>query len=119
MDVVSGATLTSQAILDAAAKAVKESGVDPAKFLLVPAGAAVKKAADSKLSVQIVVLGSGAAGMAAALSAAENGASNIFLLEKQQMLGGSTGRSSGCILHATDEKDKLNNFRRRLCTTSG
>lgn len=110
MDVVSGATLTSQTILDAAAKAVKESGLDPAKFLLVPAGAAVKKAADSKLSVQIVVLGSGAAGMAAALSAAENGASNIVLLEKQQMLGGSTGRSSGCILHATDEKDKLNNF---------
>lgn len=107
LDVVTGATLTSKAILEASAKALQKSGADIAPLLMPVVG---KKAQDSQTKTQIVILGSGAAGMAAALSATENGATDVLLLEKMQMLGGSTGRSSGCILHATDERDKVNNF---------
>lgn len=49
---------------------------------------------DSSLDADVVVLGSGAAGLAAALSAAQTGAS-VTLLEKGEVLGGSSAISGG------------------------
>ncbi|NLY08337.1 MAG: flavocytochrome c [Tissierellia bacterium] len=48
------------------------------------------------MSTDIVVIGAGGAGMAAALSAAEKG-SNVILLEKMPMVGGNTTRATGGI----------------------
>ena len=48
-----------------------------------------KKADDTK-SVDVVVVGSGLGGFAAALTAAEQGASSVVMLEKNSSLGGST-----------------------------
>lgn len=48
----------------------------------------------SDLRADVVVLGSGAAGLAAALSAHDNGAS-VLLLEKADVIGGTTAMSGG------------------------
>lgn len=107
VDSISGATLTSKAILSAAGEAMKKAGFNLA---LLTGTVAAKAGANTEKTADIVILGSGAAGMAAALSATENGAKNVLMLEKLQVLGGSTGRSSGCVIHATDESDEVNNF---------
>lgn len=89
---VSGATLTSRAILEAAEGCLRQAGAD-IDALKAPAvqdsagGSPVEKTAD------VVVVGGGAAGMAAALSAAENGAS-VLLVERGEALGGSAARAT-------------------------
>lgn len=60
----------------------------------------------------ILVCGGGPAGVAAAVTAAENGA-EVILLEKNACLGGTlTASLIGIIL---DEKDKKEGFTRRIC----
>lgn len=73
VDNVSGATKTSKAILAAVESALQSSGTDLSKW---KDKKEVKKTVgkDENTSVDIVVLGGGAAGMAAMVSALENGA---------------------------------------------
>lgn len=47
------------------------------------------------MKADIVVIGAGGAGMAAAIEAAEAGATNIVILEKMPLTGGNTVRSTG------------------------
>ncbi|WP_428770166.1 flavocytochrome c [Treponema sp. HNW] len=92
VDAVTGATLTSNAILAAVASAVEQAGGDIAalkgKKVAVKAGKAVEKSAD------VVVVGGGGAGLSAAISAAQNGA-KVILIEKTPLLGGNTIRAGG------------------------
>lgn len=61
----------------------------------LPGGSApADEGADPTETVDVVVLGSGCAGMVAALSAADGGA-EVALLEKADVLGGTTALSSG------------------------
>jgi fumarate reductase flavoprotein subunit len=60
----------------------------------LPAGRAFAQAATE--NVDVVVVGSGLAGLTAALSAAENGA-KVVLLEKEQMIGGDSILATGDI----------------------
>jgi len=94
VDAVSGATVTSVAILAAIEDAVKQAGGD------VEALKANKKDNTSKtdieLTTDVVVIGAGGAGLAAAASAHENGA-KVIVLEKQATVGGSTALSGGGI----------------------
>jgi fumarate reductase flavoprotein subunit len=46
-------------------------------------------------SADIVVIGGGGAGMAAALTAVQNGAKNVILLEKESALGGTSATAGG------------------------
>ena len=50
---------------------------------------------DSNLSADIVVIGAGGAGMSAAIQAAQDGATNVVILEKMPITGGNTTRSTG------------------------
>lgn len=87
VDSVAGATITSTAIKTAAAACI-----DQAK------GAAQAKAEfAAEQTADVIVIGGGAAGLSAAVSAAENGAS-VILLEANGVLGGATIRSGGHIL---------------------
>ena len=54
----------------------------------------VDTGADSK-SADIVVIGAGGAGMTAAIQAAQDGATNVVIIEKTGMAGGNTTRSTG------------------------
>ena len=87
IDTVSGATITSQGILDAVKDALSSSGVDMDKL--------TQKTASTNNQVEeveadIVVIGAGGAGTAAALRAAQEG-KKVMLLEKTATpMGAST-----------------------------
>lgn len=95
IDAISGATVTSEGIIAAVTLAVEEAGGD------VEALKNKDQASNDKLeeclSTDILVVGSGGAGLAAAISAYEHGAKNILVLEKLGTIGGSTGLSGGGI----------------------
>lgn len=95
VDSVASATLTSAAVKQAVADAVRQAGGDPEAMQ----AAAPAEAADETFDVDVVIVGAGAAGLAAANAAQEAGA-NVLVLEKTGVTGGSTVRSGGKILGA-------------------
>ena len=97
IDVVAGATFTSNGILEAVEAAVVLAGGDVEA--LKATGEETVVAEDEELTCDVVVIGGGAAGIAAASNAADAGAT-VILLEKQAALGGNTIISGG-IIYAT------------------
>lgn len=94
VDAVSGATLTSEAILAAVADCVTQAGGDVEALKAVPAGGEEEIETLQNTTVDVLVVGGGGAGLSAALSAAQNGA-NVVLVEKLSALGGNTFRCGG------------------------
>ena len=92
VDTVSGATITSDAILKAVADAVAKAGgdVEALKNAAAPAGEKEAK----ELSADVIVVGGGGAGMAAATRLAQLGKS-VILVEKSGFLGGAISVSGG------------------------
>ena len=92
VDTVSGATITSEAILNAVADAVAQAGgdVEALKNAAAPAGEKEAK----ELSADVIVVGGGGAGMAAATRLAQLGKS-VILVEKSGFLGGAISVSGG------------------------
>ena len=99
VDSVSGASFSSKGVIDAVAAALKEAGGDIDK-LMVP-GAAAKREKDETITADVVVIGAGGAGMAAGVSAHQNGAT-VVILEKMAKVGGNT-ISAGGAMNAVDE----------------
>ena len=96
VDVVSGATLTSEGIRLAVADAIRKAGGDPDAFAAVP----VKKKVATKLikdHADIIVVGAGGSGMSAAVRAESLGA-NVILIEKMPMIGGVTALNAGTLI---------------------
>ena len=92
VDGVSGATVTSTAIKEAAAAALTAAGLNPDDY-----ETAVEKtgsAEDSTVDADVVVVGAGGAGMTAAITAAAEGKS-VVILESQSMVGGNSVRATG------------------------
>ena len=87
VDTVAGATNTSKAILAAVEDCVKQAGGD-VEALTVPIQGGSEKKEESR-TADIVIVGSGIAGLSAALSAAETGA-DVVVLEKMATTGGTT-----------------------------
>lgn len=94
VDTVAGATMSSKGLLAAVEDAVVQAGGNPQA--LKGEYAAAEKAEDETLVADVVVVGGGAAGIAAALEAADAGA-KVVLLEKLAHLGGNTLISGGLI----------------------
>lgn len=92
VDTVSGATITSDAILNAVADAVAQAGGDVEALKNVAAPAGEKEA--KELSADVIVVGGGGAGMAAATRLAQLGKS-VILVEKSGFLGGAISVSGG------------------------
>ena len=99
VDTVSGASFSSKGVIDAVTAALKEAGGDIDK-LMVP-GSSVKPEKDETLTADVVVIGAGGAGMAAGVSANQNGAT-VIILEKMPKVGGNTISAGGAI-NAVDE----------------
>lgn len=95
VDLVSGATLTSRAVIEAVEKALTAAGDDPAAWRkAVPAPAEVRQ---ETRTVDLVVVGAGSAGMIAAVAAREAGLS-VLVLEKADFSGGASGVCTGAFL---------------------
>lgn len=99
IDAVSGATLTSNAILEGVADCVKQAGGDPEALKAVKLEKIAE--ADEDLTADVVVIGAGGAGMAAAVTANQDGKS-VIVIEKTSNMGGNTALAGGA-LNAVDD----------------
>lgn len=93
VDAVTGASETSRGILDGVADAVNQAGGDASEWQArdkyTPA-----VAENTDLQTDVVIIGGGGAGLAAAATALDQG-QKVVLLEKAPALGGNTIRTGG------------------------
>jgi succinate dehydrogenase/fumarate reductase flavoprotein subunit/uncharacterized protein with FMN-binding domain len=105
VDKVTGASLTSDGLKKAVADALKQARASSA-FTSAPKTPAPAAKADVSENVGILVIGSGIAGLSAAVQAKTTSPSaTVVLIEKQDMLGGSTKLSAGVVYAAVDDAD--------------
>lgn len=83
IEAVSGASITSKAVVDATETALKESGMDTEKLK----GKKQTAGENEEITTDIVVVGAGASGTAAAAAAIDGGA-KVVMLEKTKDVGG-------------------------------
>lgn len=100
VEVVSGATYSSEAIINALEEALKQSGVDIEALKSVEFDKEIVELQDEE--TEVLVIGGGGAGLAAAVSAHENGA-KVIVIEKMPRLGGNT-IISGSAYNAADQR---------------
>ena len=106
VDTVAGATVTSKAIIAATEAALVAAGADVEAFKVVEV---VDDPAEViEYTTDVVVVGAGGAGVAAAVEAFDKGA-QVILLEKTGAIGGTTATSQGMIAgyetYKTKEQD--------------
>ena len=99
VDGVAGATFTSNAIKNAVKDALTQAGANPDEWKEVPEKPAPE---EKELTADVVILGAGGSGLASAISALENGAENVILVEKCGAVGGDT-LVCGAIYNTPDE----------------
>jgi len=108
VDVVTGVTITSMAILAAVSDAVEQASGDVTALRNAPRPV-IARGQDLTLNADVLVIGGGAAGLMAAKTAAQGGM-EVVLLEKLSMFGGGAGISSGVLVSYTDNTRSQNNF---------
>lgn len=101
VDMISGCTVTCDAIVTAAEQALTEAGAD-IETLKIKTSAAedVTEKELVEMEADVVVIGGGLAGLSAATTVAEAG-SSVILIDKMPNIGGNTTRSGGT-LNAVD-----------------
>ena len=92
VDTVTGATLTSMAFATAVAECAEAAGAD--MRAIMKGDASVNAAEPITDEADVVVIGSGGAALAAAVTAAEAGKS-VVMLEKMDIYGGNTNAGAG------------------------
>ena len=93
VDALSGATVTSNAILGAFKKTLTAAGADMSAFAAAEdKGKALKKY--EELTTDIVIIGAGGAGMTAAINATQAG-KDVILVEMMPYAGGNTTKATG------------------------
>jgi succinate dehydrogenase/fumarate reductase flavoprotein subunit/uncharacterized protein with FMN-binding domain len=100
VDAVTGATMSSAALRVAVTDCLRQAGA-PESMFKAPS---VKKDAGKTVDTDVLVIGGGAAGLSAAITAAQGGA-KVTLIEKQDIMGGTTVLSAGIVYAALDEAD--------------
>lgn len=100
IDTVSGATISSTAILAAAEDCLKQAGADVDALKAVGLAKA-EKAEDVEETADVIVIGAGGAGLAAAVTANQEGAT-VIIVEKMPKVGGNTILAGGA-LNAVDD----------------
>ena len=96
VDTVTGATISSYAIINAVADCIEQAGGSKADFQTEVAATPTED-----VSADVVVVGGGGAGLVAAIAAGESGA-KVVIIEKNGEVGGDT-LVCGAIYNAPDE----------------
>ena len=104
VEAVSSATYTSEAIMAATLDAVTKAGLDAAAWSEKKV-IEVEKGADVVLEADVVIVGAGGAGLAAAVQANQNG-STVIVLEKMGKVGGNTILAGGAMNAVNDRSEQ-------------
>ncbi|HWQ51711.1 MAG TPA: flavocytochrome c [Terriglobales bacterium] len=99
VDTVAGCTISSTAIITAVTDLVTQAGGDVEALKKVPID---KTATGASYEADIVVLGAGGAGMAAAVTASELG-KKVVVIEASSAMGGNTIMSGGALNASNDD----------------
>jgi len=102
VDAVSGCTKSSKGVMAAVEQALGKAGVNIVDYRKKPDKSTLQAIGGIEKKADVVVIGAGGAGLAAAVSAHQNGAS-VLVLEKMPLVGGNTVRS-GAAYNAVDPK---------------
>lgn len=103
VDTVSGATMTSDALLEAISSALVSAGADIE--VLKTKAIEVEKGEDTEYTTQVCIIGGGGAGLTAALTLAEGGI-DVIVMEKTASLGGEAIRNGGLTFAAGSKVQK-------------
>ena len=103
VDVVAGVTLTSFAIMNSVTDTLRQAGANMAQFTRPTPRQTLP---DQTLTADVIIVGGGGAGLAAAVSATEAGAS-VILIEKMGFLGGNSVVAGG--IYNTPNPERQNN----------
>ena len=94
VDLLSGASVTSNGVIDGVAKAIKMAGANPDVLRKRPKAPSALDTEDAEYTTDVVVVGAGGAGLAAAASILQEGQS-VIVVEKFPAVGGNTVRTGG------------------------
>ncbi len=100
VDGVTGATISSMALKYAVGECLKQAQVSAQDLKDLRKPVEQHKALPNTMKTQVVIIGGGGSGLAAAIAASQAGA-DVIVLEKLGLLGGSTNVSEGA-LNAAD-----------------
>ena len=94
VDVISGATVTSEGIIQGIADAIEQAGENPDILRARPKPVVQWSNETIEESTDIVIIGTGGAGLSAAATALDEG-KEVIMLEKFAAIGGNTIRTGG------------------------
>lgn len=103
VDSVSGATVTSGALKSAARQCIEQAGGDPSALQAPVPPKGEKKETVTTENADLIVVGAGGAGFAAAVTAAQAGA-NVIIIEKMPVIGGNTDRCASAFNTSDPER---------------
>ncbi|MFI3284728.1 MAG: flavocytochrome c [Erysipelotrichaceae bacterium] len=103
VDALSGATVTSNAVMEAVAAAL-EGNCDTSKLVALEGSTGSEEITDY-YDVDVVIIGAGGAGLTAAIEASDAGKS-VLIVEIAAMTGGNSIRATGGMNAVTDANDQ-------------
>lgn len=92
VDIITGATATSKALLSACTDALEKANIDISAF---NKKVELTKSKDQIIDSDVVIIGAGGAGITAAIEAKLQGAETVTVIEKMDITGGNTRMSGG------------------------